>query len=141
MTHNHSPKQFLTKTRPGVFILACVLLLLTIAGFFLADPMARFLFSSGYTCPLYSFSGLHCPACGTTRAVYALFQGEFLRALSLNPLFFLSAAVFLGFLTYLFFCALRPRFRPLSLRLTSRQLWVILGVVLGYGVLRNLFGF
>jgi len=141
LQEKYSLKQFLIGTRTGVFFLAVLLLLLTVAGVFAADPMARILFSSGYFCPLHALTGLQCPACGTTRAIRALFQGDFLRALSLNPLFFLAAALFSALVIFLFFSALRPRFRPLSFRLKSWQLWTLLGVVLVYGVLRNLFGF
>lgn len=37
-------------------------------------------------CPLHAATGLPCPGCGTTRAVEAIFAGDWGAALLLNPL-------------------------------------------------------
>lgn len=42
--------------------------------------------------------GMYCPGCGGTRALTALLQGHFLRALWYHPLIPYSAVIFLGFL-------------------------------------------
>lgn len=39
-------------------------------------------------CPLLSLTGLHCPACGLSRAAYALLHGELVMAAKLNLLVF-----------------------------------------------------
>ena len=38
-------------------------------------------------CLFYTFTGLHCPGCGATRASHSLLHGEFEQALAWNPLF------------------------------------------------------
>lgn len=46
-------------------------------------------------CTLYSLTGFYCPGCGGTRAVYALFHGNFFTALFYHP-FVPFVAVFGG---------------------------------------------
>lgn len=41
-------------------------------------------------CPLYQLTGLQCPYCGTQRAIVALFQGAWLEAWMLNPVFWMT---------------------------------------------------
>lgn len=40
-----------------------------------------------------ALTGTLCPACGTTRAIYALCHGHFARAFSLNPFLFVGAPI------------------------------------------------
>ncbi len=46
----------------------------------------------GY-CPLYAATGLYCPGCGGTRAVYDLAHGDVASAMSMNPVFTLAVPV------------------------------------------------
>lgn len=39
-------------------------------------------------CPIYSYLGFPCPACGMTRATYALVNGDFISSISYNPTIF-----------------------------------------------------
>ena len=80
-------------------------------------------------CIFRKATGIHCPGCGSTRALRALFQGDFLAALRYNPL---SVAVL--FALPLLLVLRRPRFRPYYYRLAV----VVCAVVLGFTVLRNL---
>src|SRR5688572_19052319 len=49
---------------------------------------ARVWLQSGlsWTCPSITLFGLPCPSCGSTRALAALVELDFLRALTFNPL-------------------------------------------------------
>jgi hypothetical protein len=38
-------------------------------------------------CPFYTFLHIYCPGCGGTRFVYALLDGDFLRAVRCNAVF------------------------------------------------------
>jgi hypothetical protein len=101
----------------------------TFALFFVAvwrDPSVLTTFPP--PCIFRKATGIHCPGCGSTRALRALFQGDFLAALRYNPL---SVAVLfaLPFLLVL----RRPRFRPLYYRLAA----VVCALILGFTVLRN----
>lgn len=44
-------------------------------------------------CLLLRFTGFYCPGCGGTRAVAALFQGQFLKSFFYHPLVMYVAAV------------------------------------------------
>ena len=79
-------------------------------------------------CPLRATTGLLCPGCGTTRALSAITQGEWLAAFRYNPL----AISFLASLPLLI--GLRYRgYRP-----SARVIWISLGIILTYFVARNL---
>ncbi|MHC4248064.1 MAG: DUF2752 domain-containing protein [Planctomycetota bacterium] len=88
------------------------------------------------SCPFHALTGLHCPGCGTLRALHGLLHGRFIAALGLNVLTVLS----IPFLAYVFtvhaVAALRGR-PPPAARPTPRLAWSLLGVVLAYWVLRN----
>ena len=77
-------------------------------------------------CPFYKLTGLFCPGCGTMRASHFLLHGDFSSALKMNLLFVFSLPVialllFIPDLSY-------KKYAP----------WVALGVLVGYGVLRNI---
>ena len=65
-----------------------------------------------YVCPLFAFTGLYCPGCGGTRAVYDLAHGDVSGALSMNPVFTLAvpllAVLWLRWIARAFGATLRP---------------------------------
>ena len=72
-----------------LWLLAVLLLLLGIAfrDFFLTQKSI---------CVIKRISGYECPTCGSTRAVFAFFGGQFLHSLRLNLIgFFVASAVFI----------------------------------------------
>jgi hypothetical protein len=62
---------------------------------------SRFL---GTACLLASTTGLPCPGCGGTRAVFALLRGDFLLSLRMQPMLIPSAVIlcvyFIGWVTH-----------------------------------------
>lgn len=98
------------------------------------DPNA----SGNYpTCPLLWFSGAYCPGCGALRMTHALAHGDVPTAFGLNPLLF----ILLPFFGYLWvrWVACTVRGEPMSSRLLApKVVYVLLGVVAVYWVLRNL---
>jgi hypothetical protein len=88
-------------------------------------------------CPLYSMTGFACPGCGLTRGFHALFHGDVLTALDYNALI----PVFAAFLGYLFLSMLLVAVRGRGLtmgRMNGPLLWTVFGLLLVFGVLRNL---
>lgn len=72
-------------------------------------------------CPLHTLTGLNCPGCGATRAVYQLSRGHVIAALHLNPLIFaLPVAAWVVW-----------RNRP-------ALIWPGLALVIAFGILRNI---
>lgn len=91
-------------------------------------------------CPVHWLTGLHCPGCGTQRALHALLHGRVGQALSFNLLAALLApVVVLGAVA-----ELRGQLSGSARRQTVLyQPWVGWGVVAGtvlFTVLRNLPG-
>ena len=76
-------------------------------------------------CPFHLVTGLHCPGCGSLRALHGLLHADLPGALTMNPLLIVS----LPFLAILFF---RPSwsYRPWLC-------WLAFGILLAYWVLRN----
>ena len=88
-------------------------------------------------CPLYSTTGYACPGCGLTRGFHALFHGDILTALDFNALIPL-VVVLLG---YIFASLVSVAARGRGILLGNWNLvllWVMLGILIVFGVLRNL---
>ena len=92
------------------------------------------------TCPFLATTGFYCPGCGALRATHDLLHGDLAGALARNPLAVLAVPYLaLAFVTFVLRQTGRPA--PRSTSLPPWTLWLLLGVVLTFGVLRNLPGF
>ena len=94
----------------------------------------------GLPCLFHRFTGLLCPGCGMSRAMGALLRLDFPAAFSYNLLWPLYG----GYVLFVYLSAVIPYVRHGKANLSPRPQWVhwaVLGVVLVYGVLRNLPGF
>ena len=58
---------------------------------------------TGTSCWIRSVFGIPCPGCGSTRAVFELFQGNLKKALEFHPLIFLTLALMLAYISTLVF--------------------------------------
>jgi Protein of unknown function (DUF2752) len=90
-------------------------------------------------CEFHQLTGLNCPGCGGTRAVYQLLHGDVLRAMRDNGLVVLSLAVLAGRAAW--YVAKRFLRRPVGPFLPPEFLWSLLAVALVFTVLRNLPAF
>lgn len=84
--------------RMGQIILVPIL----IAGFWLAGHR-YIMYSSIFECVLLKITGLPCPACGGTRAVYYLFSGDLYRSLVNNPIVIYGVLAYFHFMGLYFF--------------------------------------
>lgn len=85
-------------------------------------------------CPLLALTGWYCPACGGLRTAHDLATGDLAAAWSTNPL--LAVALPLLAVAWAVWTYRALRGRPA--RNPPGWLWaVVLGVLLTYGVLRN----
>lgn len=88
-------------------------------------------------CALYMATGFSCPGCGSTRALYQLTHGDVLEAMRLNP--GLMALITLGITDYVRFVVSVIRGNPFqTLFGRLKLLSALMGVMLVYGVIRNL---
>lgn len=90
-------------------------------------------------CKFHQLTGLNCPGCGATRALYALLHGNFLTALRDNALFVFALAA--GLVYGMWFMVRKFRGRPGSEIFPAKFLWPALAVALVFTVLRNLPAF
>lgn len=90
------------------------------------------------TCPWLALTDTYCPGCGSLRAVHALAHGDVGTAMARNPLAVLTfawlAVWFAVWTTRMWTGRQRTRMAP------AWVLHSILGVVVGYWVLRNVPG-
>ncbi len=84
MTDTDSQPQRFVAIRKFTFVVAALAALTVL---YYANPAADSHFPA---CPLHNFTGLHCPGCGTLRAIHCLVHGHLLAAFRLNPLMLLS---------------------------------------------------
>ncbi len=90
---------------------------------YVQDPQSSRLFPP---CPWHSLTALHCPGCGSLRAIHHLLHADVRGALSMNPLMIISIPM-LGLLWA------RPSW--------SKKKWLpwfCLSVLVAYGILRNI---
>lgn len=87
-------------------------------------------------CQFHRLTGLNCPGCGMTRAVYALLHGHLLVALKDNAL--LVGGMFWLAVRAGWFAWNRHRGRPNGEFIPAKYLWWLLVVALVFTVLRNL---
>ena len=90
-------------------------------------------------CQFHRLTGLNCPGCGMTRAVYALLHGHLLRAVHDN-------ALLIGGLSWLgvragWFAWNQRRGRRNGEFFPAKYLWLLLVVAVVFTVLRNLPAF
>jgi hypothetical protein len=98
------------------------------------DPKASGIYP---ICPFHALTGLHCPGCGTGRAMHELLHGNVWAAMHYNPL----AVILLPPVTYgmlsvaLQFVGRKPL--P-NVFIPAFWIWTLLAVILLYWVLRNI---
>ena len=93
-------------------------------------------------CSFYAFTGLYCPGCGMTRALYHVTRGHFAEAFSYNilwPGIVLFLAVCAGMWFYWLFTG-KNAFHRVN-RLLSRypaMAWIIVVLLFSFWILRNI---
>ena len=93
---------------------------------------------SGPVCPLHAFTGWPCLTCGATRAVRAVFRGNFLEAFCWNPLVIVGLSMVLLFDLYALivvgFGLPRLRFEDMPQRIVSAlRVGVIVAILINWG--------
>lgn len=90
-------------------------------------------------CQFHRLTGLNCPGCGGTRALYALLHGKLANALRDNALF-VGGLIFLA-LRGAWFGLNTFRGRASGEFFPAKFLWALLGIMVVFAVLRNLPAF
>ncbi len=88
-----------------------------------------------WACPFRWISGIPCPACGTTRAILLLLQGEVSASLRMNPYGLLTLFAILFLNVWFFYDLLKrkntldPTFHRLEL-VFKKHWWVVIPLVI-----------
>ncbi len=88
-------------------------------------------------CPFRAVTGLLCPGCGVTRLCLALLRGDFPAAWSANPVLLLLLPV-LAALAVRMAVQYVQEGRTAGPRWESALLWAAVGLLVAWGVVRNL---
>jgi hypothetical protein len=115
---------------PALYAIGAAIFLAGLALVFAFNPTQSHLFPP---CPLHAATGLYCPGCGSTRAVHHLLHGHVAAAFGYNPLMVVSLP-FLGYAAARGLVRSLPPSRPLP----AWTVWVLLAVLVAFGILRNL---
>lgn len=117
----------------GVIALIAAVTLIIIYGTF--NPESKFF----PKCIFYVVTGWKCPGCGTQRAIHSLLIGDFSAALGYNAMMIF----FLPVIAILWVAALvRLRYPRFYNAVNSRPIILAtLFIVVGWGILRNIFDF
>jgi hypothetical protein len=112
-----------------------------LAGVALAGASALYLIDPArheiYPCLLRATTGLQCPGCGGLRATHQLLHGHFAAAWDLNPLAVLLVPFYALLVCHLGLVLIRGHgFQWATPRPTV--IWVGLGGIILFGILRNL---
>lgn len=88
-------------------------------------------------CVFHEYTGLHCPGCGGTRAVHRLMHGDFAAAIHMNALAVFLLPLILLRLAWQYVVSKR-RDMPTQLKVPYYVDWIIAGLVVAFGILRNI---
>jgi hypothetical protein len=86
-------------------------------------------------CLFHQLTGLNCPGCGMTRALYALLHGNFLLALKDNAIFIFTGVTLAA--RGAWFAAKYFSRKPAGQFISPKMLWAFLFVAGVFTVLRN----
>jgi hypothetical protein len=91
------------------------------------------------TCPFLATTGWYCPGCGALRGIHDLLHGDLAGAIARNPMTVIAVPyLVLAWITWVLRTTGRPA--PRSTSLPPWTIWLLLGLVIAFGVLRNLPG-
>ena len=91
-------------------------------------------------CPLFWLTGFQCPFCGMQRATHELFHLHIADAWRLNAGFLLSLPYFMVLAIGLFLPSAR-KWKFVSVCRRDRTFFFVVGMLMVWGIARNLFAF
>jgi hypothetical protein len=115
--------------------LGCAFLLIIVLVYSFFDPSNSNFFPK---CPFLLLTGLKCPGCGSQRAIHALLKGDVIAAIRFNAMM----VAFIPLIIVLLYAEFQRTRKPkLYLLVNSNVIvWTIFTIVIGWWILRNIFG-
>ena len=132
------PQKISVPLPPGIFVVVVLAATAMGAGamVFLFNPATHQFYP---VCLFHALTGLNCPGCGMTRALYALLHGNLRVALKDNALFILTLGALAVWAAQ--FVVRKIRHQPTTFNVPPKYLWLSLVIALVFAVVRNLPGF
>ena len=96
---------------------------------------------TGALCGFHQLTGLYCPGCGSGRAVKALFEGQFSRIWSYNPLLPVLGIPCLIVLAHEYLRIVFPALKLKPVRIPAVVMDAAVAVILLFWILRNIPAF
>ncbi len=121
-------------------LLLFALLVAVAVYFYVRSPELRELVRPDH-CLFYRLTGLLCPACGATRSVIHLLNGNILLALKSNVLAVMMMPLFFYILFLILKVFINPRFSLAQVRIAPVWLWSWLAIILLFWLIRNIPAF
>ncbi len=119
--------------RKGIGVVVLLIVLGTI--YFVFNPSKTALFPQ---CPFLLLTGFRCPGCGSQRAIHSLLHLDVVQAFSYNALLVSSIPI----IVILIYAEMIRTKKPQLYRKIHRPMfiWIYFGVVVAWGIGRNVFG-
>lgn len=102
--------------------------------FYFLDPEKSVLFPK---CPLYVWTGLYCPGCGSQRAIHSFLHGRFMEVLHFNFLM-VPAGVFILYHVVRPYIQKKAGVKLPDFLYSPKTPWIILVIVILFWILRNI---
>lgn len=102
--------------------------------YFIIDPSS---FAFTPKCPFHTLTGFHCPGCGSQRAFHEMLHGNIWTGLQHNFLI-LFAFLIISYKFYLSYINRSTSKKTNNLLHHNATPWLILALVLGFWILRNI---
>lgn len=90
------------------------------------------------SCLFHEITGFFCPGCGITRMFFSLLELNFYQAFRFNPLVFIL--IILGVIYWLIKLLIK-KFLNISIVIPNNVYYILLIIVIIFGILRNIPGF
>lgn len=129
----------MTTKRIVLTTLVALIVLLAVLVYFVLDPSSPAMSKYFPKCPVYWFTGLKCPGCGSQRAIHELLHGNLAGAMHYNALLMAAIPVLA---LYLIADVIKRRYPTLDNVLNHpATIITILTVVVAWTIARNIWGF
>jgi hypothetical protein len=122
----------------GKYILPTIIVIfvaIVVGLYFFIDPAST---PAMPKCTFKLLTGLQCPGCGSQPAIHALLHGDVAAAWRFNAMMVASIPVLAVLIPVL---CMRRRYPKLYTRVFgTTTCWVVFAVIMGWWILRNIFG-
>lgn len=110
-------------------------LILILISFLIIYFILSELLDVGIPCLFYEITGYYCPGCGITRLLFSLLKLDFYQAFRYNPLIFILIIITVIYWLVKF---ILKKFMNISIAIPNYVYYILLVIVIIFGILRNI---